>query len=182
MNELVIKNPKGSVEVAQEICRWIETRKKEVMAAAEAIVVTADNYKDAQTKDAIDELAEMVEDLRDRGKKLVETVVAETEAKRVLTAIDSRLWSYSTKYDPNCAYAVLSARLKELKAQVKAFKDANTPKAPVRAVPILLYANDAGVADLCKKIADGNVAGVYGYKFAPDEATEKKVAKVFEGR
>ena len=176
----VLENPQGSMEKAQELCRYVKARRDEVLAqiAAADAAIDETNFDSKEATAEVKRLAEIVEDLRERGKELVKDVCAATEAQRVLTAIDSRLWSYSTKADPDCAYAKLSAALKALKAKVAAFKEANRPKEPVRAVAVVLYATDKGVADLCAKIKGGKLAGVEGYQFAPDEAAEKKAVKI----
>ena len=179
-----LTNPQGNMEKAQDLVRFVNMRRDEVLAEIEAVAakVTPDNYKDAEIADEVKRLKDVVEDLRERGKKLVAEVCAATEAQRVLTAIDSRLWSYSTKADPASAYGKISAAYKSLTAKIAEFKAADTPAMPTRACAIVLYATDKGVADLCKKIQDGKLAGVEGYKFAPDEATEKKIVKLIEGK
>ena len=177
-------NPAGNMEKSLELCRFVKERRDEVLAEIRALndSVTAENATSKETASAIKRLAEVVEDLREKGKELVRSVVAATEAQRVLTAIDARLWNYSSKADPDCAYAKLSDELKKLKAKVADFKAADAPQMPVRKVALVLYATDKGVADLSKKIKDGKFAGVQGYQFAPDEATEKKCVKLIEGK
>lgn len=179
----VLENPQGNMKKAQELIRYVKLRRDEILGeiAAAKAAVDAENFDSKEIAAEVKRLAEIVEDLRERGKELVKDVCAATEAQRVLTAIDSRLWSYSTKADPDSAYGRLSAALKELKAKVAAFKEANRPKEPVRAVAVVLYATDKGVADLCAKIKGGKIAGVQGWQFAPDEAAEKKAVKLIEG-
>lgn len=128
MNELIIQNPHGNLEAAQRMCAYILQRGSELEKSADAITVTAENYNDPQTKAAIEDLGEAVEDLRESGKKLIGQVLDETEAKRVITQIDPRLYTYSTKSDPNAVYTRLSKKHKELKDAVKKFKDAAKPK------------------------------------------------------
>ena len=179
-----LANPQGNVETAMNLVRFVNARRDEVLAEIEAASakVTPDNYKSDEIKNEVKRLKEIIEDLRDRGKKLVAEVCEQTEAMRVLTAIDARLWNYSNKADPECAYAKLDAAFKALKLKIDEIKTANTPQVPTRACAVVLYATDEGVADLCKKIQDGKLAGVVGYKFAPDEATEKKIVKLVEGK
>ena len=182
-NMMVLANPAGNMEAALALCRYVRTRKdellKEIEAATEA--VTAENYASAETATMVKMLADTVEDLRDKGKELVREVVAATEAQRVLTAIDARLWNYSSKADPACAYAQLSAAVKALKAKVAGFKSEAKSKVPTRAVALVLYATDAGVAKLADDIKAGKVKGVEGYAFAKDEAAEKKAIKILVG-
>jgi len=154
MNDMtIIENPNGNLAKAEEICRYIATRRGELLASVNAVSVTAENWNDPQTKAAVEELTEAVEDLRERGKRLVRDVVAATEAQRVLTQIDSRLWSYSTKADPNCAYAVLSAALKELKAKIAAFKEAALPPAPTHCYAMQFDVTDAGLKKILAAVA-----------------------------
>lgn len=184
MQELMLVNPAGDVDKAMGLVRYITARQDEVLAqiAAADAAIDEHNYASEETAAELKRLADIVEDLRERGKALVKEVCAATQAQMVLTAIDSRLWSYSTKADPRCAYAKLSAALKGLKAKVAAFKEADRPKVPVRAIALVIYATDKGAADLCAKIKAGKVAGVEGYQFAPDEAAERKAVKIIEGK
>lgn len=180
MNE-IIENPRGNREVASVMCGFINRRKAELLETARNTLdgITADNWKDPQTKAAIEDLADAVEDLRETGKKLVKAVVAETEAQSVLTQIDSRLWNYSTKADPECAYAKLSAVLKEIKAKVAAFKEAATPAAPARSFVVRIDATDKQFA----KVADAATkAGCPFSAFATPQSDKavKQIAKWFE--
>ena len=176
-------NPMGNLERAMGLCTYIRARKAEILAEIEAAdaKITADTAGSPETAAELKRLAGVVEDLRDKGKKLVAEACAFTEAQRVLTAIDSRLWSFSSKPDPNCAYAVLSEALKNLKAKVAEIKERQLPKMPVRAIPVVLYATDKGFNDLCKRIKDGKLGDVTGWQVAPDEAAEKKAVKIIEG-
>lgn len=183
-NAVALVNPQGNMEKAMGLVRLINARRDEVLSEIEAVSakVTPDNYKDAAIAEEVKRLKDVVEDLREHGKRLVADVCAATEAQRVLTAIDSRLWNYSTKCDPASAYGKISAAYKSLTAKIAEFKDAATPKMPTRACAVVLYATDKAIADLCKKIQDGKLTGVEGYRFAPDEATEKKIVKIVEGK
>lgn len=184
MQELILVNPAGDVDKAMGLVRYITARQDDVLAqiAAADAAINVDNAGSEETAAELKRLADVVKDLRERGKALVKEVCAATQAQMVLTAIDSRLWSYTTKADPRCAYAKLSAALKALKAKVAAFKDTNRPKEPVRAIALVIYATDKGAADLCAKIKAGRFAGVEGYQFAPDEAAERKAVKIIEGK
>ena len=181
--EMTLALPMGNIEKAQQLCAYINGRKSEILKEIEAAdaALTDENAASKETAAELKRLDGIIEDLRDKGKKLVEEACALTEAQRVLTAIDSRLWSFSSKADPNCAYAVLSDALKNLKAKVKDIKERQLPKTPVRAIPVVLYATDKGFNDLCKKIKDGKLGGVTGWQVAPDEAAEKKAVKIIEG-
>lgn len=183
MDELdMISTPPTSADAAAQIANIIVARTRELAGRIRAVEVTAENYRDPTVRGVIDETAEAVEDIRERGKKLVKAVLEKTDALRVVTQIDPRLYTFSTKQDPDCAYSKLAALVAEKKKQIKAFAEADKPKEPVRTVALVLYATDKGVADLCGKIKAGKVAGVCGYQFAPDEAAEKKAAKIIEAK
>lgn len=182
-NTTALVNPAGNMELAMEVARNVKARADEILAQIEAATaaVTAENFASKDTAAEVKRLGDIVEDLRDSGKRLVAKVCEATEAQRILTAIDSRLWSYSNKVDPLCAYAKLSAAMKALKGKVAEFKSEVKSTVPVRAAAIVLYATDAGIAKLADDIKAGKVKGVEGYKFAPDEATEKKALKILNG-
>ena len=95
---LVLVNPQGNVEKSMQLVAYINARRDEVLAQIEAAENAIDetNYDSKETRDELSRLADIVEDLCDKGKRLVAEVCAATEAQRVLTAIDARLWSYST--------------------------------------------------------------------------------------
>ena len=149
-------NPQGNLETAQSLVKYVNDRRDEVLAEIEACAakVNADNYATPEVAAEVKRLKEVVEDLRDKGKKLVAEVCAATEAQRVLTAIDSRLWSYSTKADPACAYAKLDAAFKALKGKVDELKAAALPPEPVHSYASDLYAasaqSDKAVKDINK--------------------------------
>lgn len=177
-----IENPQGNMQKALAMVEYIIRRRNEVLAEIERAEGAIDevNYNSAESKAELARLGDIVEDLRDKGKQLVRAVVEATEAKRVLTAIDARLWNYSTKADPDCAYAKVSAAYKALADRVKGYAKANKPAVPVRARVILLYATDKGMADLAGKIRAEKVPGVVGYLFPADEAQERKIVKMIE--
>lgn len=181
MNEIMITNPRGSIETATAICAFINRRKTELAEVADTIAerITAENFADPQNADAIAELAEAVEDLRDSGKALVKEVCVATEAQRVLTQIDARLWSYSTKADPTCAYAVLSEKLKAIKAKVAAFKAAALPPAPKHTYVLKLTATDAAMNKIVKAAVKEGADGVLVASAQSDKAV-KQIVKWFE--
>ena len=179
MEELnIISVPPGSAQAATAVASLIVRRTRELAAQIRDLEVTADNYNSPEVKAVIEETAAAIEDIRERGKGLIKAVLDKTNTTAIITQIDKRLYSYSTKQDPDCAYSKLSALLKEKKDAIKAFKDADRPSVPVRAVALVIYATDQGAADLAAKIKSGKVPGVTGYAFAPDEATEKKIVKL----
>ena len=85
-----------------------------------------------------------------------------------------------TRIDPLSVRGKFAAMLENLEADTERLDP--KPQMPVRKVALVLYATDKGVADLSKKIKEGKFAGVQGYQFAPDEATEKKCVKLIEGK
>ena len=88
-------------------------------------------------------------------------VCARTELQRVLTQIDSRLWSFKAKADPNCTYARLQAAYKALKAKVDSFRDAATPPAPTHTYILALTLTDKALDAVFKAVAKagGEVCG-----------------------
>ena len=101
--------PMGNEEKAVAACAEIRRREAEILAEIEAVEVTADNWNSADVRDALSALGEAVEDIRERGKRAVAEVCARTELQRVLTQIDSRLWSYKAKADSLRRYSTPSA-------------------------------------------------------------------------
>lgn len=131
MNEIItLENPNGNLEKAEAICSAILKRRDEIAADIDANPVTADNWNSPETEAKTKELESAIEDLRERGKKLVAKIIEETCAFPIITAIDNRLVTYSTKKDPCSAYGSLSRRLDERKDIVKQFKLANMPVEP----------------------------------------------------
>ena len=174
----LISTPPNSAETATAVASLIVRRTRELASQIRALEVTADNYNSPEVKAVIDNTSDAIEDIRERGKTLIKAVLDATNTRAIIHQIDQRLYTYSTKQDPDCAYSKLSALLKEKKDAIKAFKLANAPAVPVRAVALLIYATDRGAADLAAKIKSGKLPGVTGYAFAPDEATEKKIVKL----
>ena len=150
--ELVLVNPQGNLEKSKQLVAYINARRDEVLAQIEAAENAIDdtNYNTKSTKDELSRLADIVEDLRNKGKRLVAEVCAATEAQRVLTAIDARLWSYSTKADPACAYAKISAAFNALKDRVDKLKADHTPPAPTHTYCVKLTATDKARAKVVK--------------------------------
>jgi hypothetical protein len=149
---LVLVNPQGSLEKSMQLVAFINARRDEVLAQIEAAENAIDetNYDSKETRDELSRLADIVEDLRDKGKKLVAEVCAATEAQRVLTAIDARLWSYSSKADPACAYAKIADAFKALKDRVAKIKADHTPPAPMHTYCVKLTATDKALAKIVK--------------------------------
>lgn len=179
MNELaIVANPNGDVEKAQAVCAWIRNREAEILAYTEAVEVTENNWKSDEVKSKLASLKKMIEDVRDAGKKLVERVVAETEAQRVLSQIDSRLWSYATKADPACTYAKLSDAYKTLKAKVDAMKEANTPPAPRHTYVVQIELTDKELGDVVKTL--NKTSAMFRIAGAQSDKAVKQIDKWFE--
>ena len=179
--ELVLVNPQGSLEKSMQLVAYINARRDEVLAQIEAAENAIDetNYDAKETRDELSRLADIVEDLRDKGKKLVAEVCAATEAQRVLTAIDSRLWSYSTKADPACAYAKLDAAFKALKGKVDEFKAAALPPEPVHSYVVRMTCTDKALAAVMKAAQKAGVSELYAASAQSDKAV-KDINKWFE--
>lgn len=124
------------------------------------------------------EFAARVEDLRDIGKRIVKDALERTNAAVVLRQIDDRFLSFSSKADAATTYAQLYDIAKEITATVKGRKEAETPAAPVRAIPCIIYATDEAFRKLCADIVGGKRAGMAGYAVASSEAEEKKLLKI----
>jgi hypothetical protein len=164
---------------AQALCDYIHARKGELMGAIARVEVTAENWNSESVKDALETLKDAVEDLREKGKALVAEVCAQTDMQRVLSQIDSRLWSFKAKADPLCAYSVLSNAYKELKAKVDEFKAANTPPEPTHTYVIKLTATDKALGNIAKAAKKEGAADLCWASAQSDKAV-KQIAKWFE--
>lgn len=176
MNELI--NPRGDAETSVQLCEWIHARKLEILREADAIKVTPENWNSSEVKDGIKHLSDIVEDLRDKGKALVREVLAEADAQRVITQIDPRLWNYSTKPDPLCVYAQLSARLKALKDAVAEQKELHTPKPPAHTYVIQAMMTDKDLAAVVKVLE--KCGAQYRYQVPQSDAAARLIEKYFE--
>lgn len=145
--------PMGNEEKAVAACAEIRRREAEILADIEAVEVTAENWNSAEVKDALANLNDAVEEIREAGKRAVAEVCARTELQRVLTQIDARLWSFKAKADPNCTYARLQAAYKALKAKVDAFREAATPPAPTHTYILALTLTDKALDAVFKAVA-----------------------------
>lgn len=174
----IIALPRGDTELATRIASAIVTRTREIAAMLDAIKITKRNFASPAVAEAVENATEAAEDIRGRAQKLIRAALDATDAAGVVNQIDPRLMTYSTRQDPLSAYSQISDRLKKLKAQIKEYRDAERPAVPVRAVALVIFATDKGAADLAAKIKDGKLAGVEGYKFAPDEDTERKIVEM----
>lgn len=179
MNELTIVNPAGNLEIAQGICHAIVERKREILADFDTVEVTDDNWKSPELKAKVESLAAAVKDLRERGKQLVKDVVSATEAQRILTQIDSRLWSYSTKGDPESAYYQLSTRLKELKAKIAEMKEKNSTPLPKHTYVIKVTATDKAFVKALEAIEKEGCEDV-AYAAAQSDKAVKQLIKWFD--
>ena len=178
-NEVMLASPRGNVEVAQQAIAAIRAREAEILAKIEAVEVTAENYRSDAVKGAVKELADAVEGVRELGKKLVLQVCAETEAQRVLTQIDSRLWSFTTKVDSGCTYAKLSAALKEVKGKIEEFAAANAKPQPTHTYVIAVTCTDK-VLEKVVKTLEKEAAGNYQYCAPQSDKAMKAIQKFFE--
>lgn len=176
---VALESPRGNIEVAQAACAFIRAREAELLERIGQIEVTAENYKSKQTTAAVKELADAVEDIREQGKRLIERVCAETEAQRVLTQIDSRLWSFSTKADEGCTYAKLSAALKDIKAKIAEFKEADTPAAPTHTYIFAVTTTDKGLEKVVKCL-EKEAQGGYQYCTPQSDKALKAIQRFFE--
>lgn len=176
---LMLTPPRGDMEKAQAMIRWIRTREQEILADIEGLEINAENYKSPEVSERVKMLADAIEDLRDGGKKLIATMCAETELQRVITQIDSRLWSYSTKADPGCTYAKLSAALKVLKAKIAAEKEAHTSPAPMHTYVIVTQCTDKQLAAILKKV-ESESKGAFRFCTPQTDKAVKAFQKLME--
>jgi hypothetical protein len=96
-----------------------------------------------------------------------------------LTAIDSRLWSYSTKADPACAYAKLDAAFKALKGKVDELKAAALPPEPVHSYVVRMTCTDKALAAVMKAAQKAGASDLYAASAQSDKAV-KDINKWFE--
>lgn len=178
-NEVMIANPRGSAMQAQTAIELIRHREAELLGRIAAVEVTAENYKSDEVESAVKELADAVEGIRNIGKTLVARVCEETEAQRIITQIDSRLWNYSTKLDSGCTYAKLSAALKEIKEKIAEFKKANAKPQPTHTYVIAVTCTDSALAKIMKAI-EKESAGSYQYCAPQSDKAMKAIQKFFE--
>lgn len=171
--------PMGNAETAARLCAYINKRKDEIALAVRAVEVTPENYNSAEIKQALADLKAAIEDLREKGKKLVADACAATDAQRVLSQIDTRLWSFKAKPDPLCAYAVLDREYKALKAKVDEIKAANEPPAPTHTYIIRMTATDGALGKVLKEAEKQGAADVC-YAAAQSDKAVKQIAKWFE--
>ena len=161
MTTEIIELPMGNEEKAVALCAAIRQREAELLAEIGAVEVTAENWKSDEVQNALKTLGDAVEDVREKGKRAVADVCARTELQRVLTQIDSRLWSYKTKADPDCTYARLQAAYKALKAKVDEFREAASPPPPTHTYVLALTLTDKALDAVFKAVAKagGEVCG-----------------------
>ena len=177
--EITIANPRGNIDAATEMCDYINRRKLEILADFETLAITADNYNSQEATEKIDALKNAVEELRDKGKELVKAVCSDTEALRVITQIDTRLWSYSSKSDPNCAYAILSSALKEAKDKIAVFKAKAEPKKPVHTYLVRITCTDDVLGKVVKDAVKKGAVDIVWCVPQSDKAV-KAAQKLFE--
>lgn len=180
MNELTAgAHALNPADGAQALCDYIHARKGELLDAIARTEVTAENWNSDAVKSALKELKDAVEDLREKGKALVAEVCAQTDMQRVLSQIDSRLWSFKAKADPLCAYSILSNAYKSLKAKVDEYKAANTPPEPTHTYVMKLTATDKALAKIANAAEKEGAADVCWASAQSDKAV-RAIVKWFE--
>lgn len=186
MNEIMISaseinNPNGNIELATKIRGYIIEREHNIATDIGALLAAINEgmpLKEAAAN--VKNCEKLVDDLNSVGKQLRRKVCDDTGASIILAQIDSRLLTGSTKTDADSSLVKLSAMIKECKAAIATRKEAEEPAAPVREIPVLLYATDEAVRKLSVDIATGKRAGIKGYKFASSEDDERKIVKLFK--
>lgn len=171
--------PNGNAEIADALCAYIHKRKNEIREQIAAVKVGPNTWNSDEVKSALKSLKDAIEDLRDKGKRLVADVCAATDAQRVLSQIDSRLWSFKAKADPMCAYAVLDAEYKALKARVDEFKAAALPPMPKHTYVAKITATDAQLQKLAKAAQNEGVDEFF-YASAQSDKAVKQIAAWFK--
>lgn len=177
--EITIANPRGNIDAATAMCNYINRRKLEILADFERLEITADNYNSQEVTEKIDALKNAVEELRDKGKELVKAVCSDTEALRVITQIDTRLWSYSSKSDPNCAYAILSSALKEAKDKIAVFKAKSEPQKPAHTYLVRITCTDDVLGKVLKDAVKKGAVDIVWCSPQSDKAV-KAAQKLFD--
>lgn len=171
--------PNGNAEIADALCAYIHQRKDALATEIRAVEVTADNWNGETMKAMLKAIKDAIEDLRERGKRLVADVCAASDAQRVLSQIDSRLWSFKAKADPLCAYEVLTEAYGKLKAKVDAFKAAATPPKPKHTYVVKVTCDDDALAAIAKAAQKAG-AEEFFYAAAQSDKAVKQIAKWFE--
>ena len=177
--EITIENPRGNIDAATAMCNYINERKREILAQFRELEITEGNYNSPDVTNKIAELADAVEDLRNRGKELVKAVCSDTEALRVITQIDTRLWSYSSKSDPYCAYALLSSALKEAKDKIAVFKAKSEPQKPAHTYLVRITCTDDVLGKVLKDAVKKGAVDIVWCSPQSDKAV-KAAQKLFE--
>lgn len=164
ISNIIVPQTEAANEIISRIHADLVEECREVRAKYEA--VEPDGTKEQQ-KEYWTPLKELDAKYKGMSDELADRVASQTGIDRLFVQIAANRKAvkelYKEKWEKFCA-----------------IRDADKPAEPVRAIACVIYATDAGFAKLCASIRGGKIGGVHGYQCAPDEATEKKVVKIFE--
>ena len=157
-----VENPNGNIEKATAITVAIQQWGRETRAYYEAI---EPNGEKAQ-QEVWTALKKVDETLKEKNDALVAAVSSATAVDRILVQLAAERKAFKALYADKWGKFV-------------EVRDKDKPKAPVRKVPMLLFATDAGVAKLMEMIRKGKVAGVEGYLMAASSEAEEFIVAQF---
>lgn len=157
-----VENPNGNIDKATAITVAIQHWGRKTRAYYEAI---EPNGEKAQ-QEVWTALKKVDGELKDKTDALVAEVGKATAIDRILIQLAAERKAMKKLYEEKWGKYV-------------EIRDKDKPKAPVRKVPMLLFATDAGVAKLLEQIRKGKVAGVEGYQMAATAEAEEFIVAQF---
>lgn len=157
-----VENPNGNVDKAIAITVAIQKWGRALRARYEAV---EPNGEKAQ-EEIWTSLKKVDADLKAKTDALVAAVGKATAIDRILIQLAAERKEMKKLYEEKWGKFV-------------EIRDKDKPKAPVRAVPILVYATDAGVVALCEQIVKGKIKGVEGYRTASSAEAEEFIVAQF---
>lgn len=157
-----VENPNGNIDKATAITVAIQHWGRETRAYYEAI---EPNGEKAQ-QEVWTALKKVDGELKDKTDALVAAVGKATAIDRILIQLAAERKAMKKLYEEKWGKYV-------------EIRDKDKPKAPVRAVPLLIYATDAGIVALCDQIKKGKIKGVEGYRTASSLEAEEFIVAQF---
>lgn len=145
MNELIVKNPNGDIDVATKLTVDIQKWGRAKRAEFEAI--EPDGSKE-QAK-TWTELKKIDSEIKDKNDAIVEEVSKLSGIKMILIQLAAERKAfkalYAEKWEKYCE-----------------IRDKDKPQTPVRAHAVTILATDEGLTKLIDQINKGKIAGVSG--------------------
>ena len=157
-----VENPNGNIEKATAITVAIQHWGRETRSYYEAI---EPNGEKAQ-QEVWTALKKVDETLKFKTDTLVAAVGKATAIDRILIQLGAERKAMKKLYEEKWGKFV-------------EIRDKDKPKAPIRKMPVLLFATDAGVAKLLAQIRKCKIDGVVGYQMAPTEELEEFIIAQF---